>query len=665
MDSRSSQEPPAQPGQPGPTRPSFASPKFVPPLARKKKAARAKQVITVASGVAVVSALALVGFLAVRDRQGAASQTATQPTADIARTAPVTLIAPTPTAAQVNPTKAVVVVADVATLAPEPTPTAKPAEVIAATALPVPIKGRAGPMPFFGATYNAKDGKPVFVCGAESDSAYTLIQMQATGKDVAHGFHLGIVPMQLGGEYSMDEETHVKLMQDGAWDCMVERVDEDAELNMGIITGIVDESAGRNGIWARGNLKSYEDLKGKRVGYVDKTSSRFFMLYTLNIMSPEDQKTVQAQAFDTINDAIAAFNAGKIDAVSGWEPYLSQTAAKGGKPLITTEQLRIIVHALMTSRVALAKKPDLVQSFHEAWFDTLKAQIENVDAAAQSVSGWGYNNWTTVSQDNAAKDLRAMLKESAQATLQQNVTLAENAAPIINILQTSRDLWLKEMADNKEAAPTDVPPIETLVDFSFVQKVAAKAELQTTAKPVNNSFSLRAAPVGTVVAQNATKPTPTAVAVVAIATATQPVVAKATPVAPVAEVTAEVSQTLAVLPCRKFSFLPNSAQLTQESVRVLNACVIPTLQQRAGLYLIIKGSAAWPGPAGTFTQADIQGFAASRAKAIVDYLVSQKIDPARLSMEGILPPKGHWETLDSAKQAEDRWVEMTLVTTGW
>ena len=103
-------------------------------------------------------------------------------------------------------------------------------------------------MPFFGATYNAKDGKPVFVCGAETDSAYTLIQMQATGKDVAHGFHLGIVPMQLGGEYSMSEETHVKLMQDGAWDCMVERVDEDAELNMGIITGIVDESAGRNGI---------------------------------------------------------------------------------------------------------------------------------------------------------------------------------------------------------------------------------------------------------------------------------------------------------------------------------------------------------------------------------------------------------------------------------
>jgi hypothetical protein len=49
---------------------------------------------------------------------------------------------------------------------------------------------------------------------------------------------------------------------------------------------------------------------------------------------------------------------------------------------------------------------------------------------------------------------------------------------------------------------------------------------------------------------------------------------------------------------------------------------------------------------------------------VVDYLVSQGIDPARFIVESTLPPKDHWETEDPDKQAEDRYVEMTLTTVG-
>ena len=192
-------------------------------------------------------------------------------------------------------------------------------------AIPAPNAPKDQPVPLFGPGYDPKDGKPVYICGAESDSALTLLAMQMSGKDVAHGFHLGIVPKGMSGPYNMSEETHVKYMVDGVWDCMVERVDENAELNMGIITAIVDESAGGLGIYARGDLKSYEDLKGKRIGYVDKTSSRYFLLYTLAIMPIESQKTVHLQAFDTIDQELAAFKDGKLDAISGWQPYLSQT----------------------------------------------------------------------------------------------------------------------------------------------------------------------------------------------------------------------------------------------------------------------------------------------------------------------------------------------------
>jgi hypothetical protein len=90
-------------------------------------------------------------------------------------------------------------------------------------------------------------------------------------------------------------------------------------------------------------------------------------------------------------------------------------------------------------------------------------------------------------------------------------------------------------------------------------------------------------------------------------------------------------------------------------------CVVPTLKQRAGLSLAVRGSAAWPGPAGTYTEAQIRGFGLQRANAVVAYLVSQGIDPARFVTDGSVPQGDHRETDDPLKQAEDRWVEMTLI----
>jgi hypothetical protein len=110
--------------------------------------------------------------------------------------------------------------------------------------------------------------------------------------------------------------------------------------------------------------------------------------------------------------------------------------------------------------------------------------------------------------------------------------------------------------------------------------------------------------------------------------------------------------------------LPESTELTLESRRILDDCVLPTLAQSVGLFLRVKGSAAWPGPPGTYTEGEILEFAEARAQSVVDYLASQGIDRARFIVEGTLPPQDHWEIEDAELQAEDRFVEMTLVTVG-
>ena len=88
------------------------------------------------------------------------------------------------------------------------------------------------------------------------------------------------------------------------------------------------------------------------------------------------------------------------------------------------------------------------------------------------------------------------------------------------------------------------------------------------------------------------------------------------------------------------------------------------MSQSVGLLLEVKGSAAWPENDPPYTQEEILEFAEARAQSVVDYLVSQGIDEARFIVTATLPPEDHWETADPAIQAEDRFVEMTLITAG-
>ena len=160
-----------------------------------------------------------------------------------------------------------------------------------------------------------------------------------------------------------------------------------------------------------------------------------------------------------------------------------------------------------------------------------------------------------------------------------------------------------------------------------MERSAQQASLQANGKPVNDTFSISAQ-------------------------------------LDLSGVDTEAATTLAVLPCRKFDFLPESTELTLEARRRLDECVIPTLSQSIGLFLEVKGSSAWPANDPPYAEQEILDFAEARAQSVVDYLVSQGIDPARFIVTAQLPPEDHRNTDDAVKQAEDRYVEMTLITVG-
>lgn len=479
------------------------------------------------------------------------------------------------------------------------------------------------PEPIFAADYDPNDGLPTYICGADAFGSYFVLQqMQVSGKDVAHGFHLGIVPFLLDENpaYDISEEQRSALLEHGEWDCLLTTLDSVALTSAGVITAIIDESAGADQLWAR-DITTVNDLKNKRISFSRGSVGEYFVYYTLSIARLNPRFDVTLVPADSVAEAVELFNAGQADAVSGWEPDIYQAEETGGISLLSSNQLRIIVDVVVTSRQSIEADADLVQDFHDAWFDTLKDQLENFDQAAADIAAWGHNDWSYVYPESSSDDLTLWLESVAQADLGDNAFVMRDPNLIINQLQTARRVWA--------AAGLSVPEdeVNSLINPGFISRTASQASLQANANPINDSFSISTR-------------------------------------LDLSGIDTKDAATLAVLPCRRFTFLPESTELTLESRRILDDCVLPILQQSVGLFLRVQGSSAWPGPPGTYRQEEILEFAEARAQSVVDYLVSQGIDPARFIVEGVLPPESHWETEDPDVQAEDRYVEMSLITSG-
>ncbi len=493
------------------------------------------------------------------------------------------------------------------------------------TAVAVPGNNDVSVTPIFAGGQIPTDSLPRYVCAADAfGSYYALEQMQQAGYDKDNGFHLGLIPFGLdgaGGSYDLSEEARNGLLDSGKIDCLFTTLDATARSGAGVITAVIDESAGADQMWARSTVTTLNDLRGKRITYSGGSVSEFFALYSLAVAGLNPKSDVTMIPADSVDVAVKNFNSSQADVAVGWEPNILDASKSGGQQLISSDKLRIIIDVIMTSRQSIQGKPQLVQAFHNAWFRTLKAQFDDFATASGQIAAWGHNDWSGINVQTAKKDLGDQLQHIAQAGLTQNTAVMNDTSALIDRINTAKLVW--------QAAGVDVysGPTAELVNSTFVRQSAARPDLATSGSPVNNTFLLASHPN-------------------------------------LQAISPDQGETLAVLPCRKFDFAPESSDLNEQSRHLLDTCVLPVLQSSTGIYLKLVGSAAWPQNTPAYNEQDIRDVAQQRAQAVVNYLAQHGIDPKRFTIDTVVPPPERRNTSDGLLQSQDRFVEMTLITIG-
>jgi NitT/TauT family transport system substrate-binding protein len=449
---------------------------------------------------------------------------------------------------------------------------------------------------------------------------YPGIIMEVQGLLKQRGYDLKLVPFGLDGAEVPTEDQRWASLRSGEWDVLATTLDgvaKQSDPQIGAITAVIDESAGADKLVAKPEIATINDLRGKRIAYSAGSVGEYFMYYALSLagLGPQDVTLVPK---DAVPDAVAAYTGGEADAVSAWVPDVQAAEDAGAKTVIASDKLRAVLDVLVSSRQSIDNKSEAVQAFHDAWFEALKAMIDTPDQAEQALLQWGHPDWTFVENPG---DLRTALEPLAQATLNANQIAFQQPQLLANRLGEAQGVWSRAGQAPPQA------DLNALVEPRFALGSARDSRLFSSQPPVNSSFLLTAR-------------------------------------VDLPQLSAEEQQSadaVVTLPLEKIDFQPESTRLTEQATNDLTTQVLPVLRS-SQLYLKIEGSAAWPGPAGRFSEEDIRSFAEARALSVQQFLAGQGIDPNRL-LVGTLAPKFP-NSVNEAELVQDRIVRFTLITTG-
>jgi len=200
----------------------------------------------------------------------------------------------------------------------------------------------------------------------------------------------------------------------------------------------VDVSNGADGILVTEDIKSVQDLRGKKIAVQRNFVSEAFLDYVLqkNGISPADVQKVDTEA----GAAGAAFVSGNVDVAVTFEPWLSKARERkgGGKVLVSSaDEPGVVVDILTINESYLAKNPEVVKKVMRAWFKSVDYWKENTQEA-NAVMARHYN----VPAEEFADIISGLIWPSHEESISY-FGMPENPGRIYEIANTFVDVFLK------------------------------------------------------------------------------------------------------------------------------------------------------------------------------------------------------------------------------
>ena len=221
----------------------------------------------------------------------------------------------------------------------------------------------------------------------------------------------------------------------------------------------VDNSKGGDGIIALKDIKSVNDLKGRKVAFETGSVSQFFFNAVLKEagLSESDVEVVNM----TATDSGVAFVAGQVDAAVTWEPALSQGAnsANGHLLLSSAEKPGLITDVVAVTPETAAAHADELKAFVRAWYRALDF-IKSNPEEANKIMAEGVGGWLADPQvfADTMSGIQYLDKDANAAFFGS----AGEPGQLTKTLGYAIDIWSEKGRIQTEMKPED------LIDYSFI-----------------------------------------------------------------------------------------------------------------------------------------------------------------------------------------------------
>lgn len=235
---------------------------------------------------------------------------------------------------------------------------------------------------------------------------------------------------------------------------------------------ITNFSTGGDGIISKADIKSVEDLVGKKIGVPRYSEAQTLVWWLLSKSDLSDEQITQIGKdmimFETPDDAAKAFFAGELDAAATWQPYLSQAQETTGANLLfsTKSANKIILDGVVFRKDYIESNQENVKLFIEGALKASDLYTTEFTPIKDSMS-----LFATETNEN----IKAMTGDATLADYSTNVELMNGLAQ--SVFADMSNIW---MAIGEKAYPEAAKDI---FDATILTSISDEFQTAVVEKP--------------------------------------------------------------------------------------------------------------------------------------------------------------------------------------